>query len=120
MKRVITVALLSLVLGACGSSGQNGGRGIADKRSDFSKFLPMSADPTRDGLKPVEPFFRRADRTEILRAVQKACAGGEHKRGSSVYNEARHAGYYVNCNPENRQLLNGYVSANAREAPRSR
>ena len=110
------VLLASAVLGSCG--GQNV-RGIADKRSDFRKFLPMTANPARDGLKTVRPYFKRADRAQILRAIESACAG-QHKRGSSVYREQSGSGYYVNCNPENRQLLNGFVAENPRQAPHSR
>ena len=40
--------------------------------------------------------------------------------GNGLYDERRHAGYYVNCNSDNRQLLNGYVPANSKEAPHSR
>jgi hypothetical protein len=93
-------------------------RGIADKRSEFSRFLPMTADPARDGLKAVKPYFPTANRAEILRAIEHACVGGRH--GSSIYEERRQAGYYVNCNPKNRQLLNGYVAANPAAQPHSR
>ena len=110
------LAVLSLLLASCG--GQNV-RGIADKRSDFRRFVPMSGDAAREGLKTVRPFFKRADRAQILRAIESACAG-EHKRGSSVFREESGSGYYVNCNPGNRQLLNGFVAANPREAPHSR
>ena len=108
--------LAGAMLPSCG--GQNV-RGIADKRSDFRKFIPMAGNPSRDGLRPVRPFFKRADRSQILRAIESACAG-EHKRGSSVSHPENGSGYYVNCNPQNRQLLNGYIAANAREAPHSR
>ncbi|HMJ60558.1 MAG TPA: hypothetical protein VK493_02305 [Bryobacteraceae bacterium] len=94
-------------------------RGIADKRSDFRRFIPLSEDPTSHGLRAVEPFFRDVDRGRILSIIEKACAV-RGKRGSAVYDERRHAGYYVNCNPDNRQLLNGYVPANSKEAPHSR
>lgn len=94
-------------------------RGIADKRSDFRRFIPTSEDPTSHSLGAVEPFFRDVDRGRILSIIEKACAV-RGKRGSAVYDERRHAGYYVNCNPDNRQLLNGYVPANSKEAPHSR
>lgn len=111
-----TLLLAGALLTSCG--GQNV-RGIADKRSDFRKFLPMNANASHDGLRAVRPYFKRADRSQILRAIESACAG-EHKRGSSVSHPENGSGYYVNCNPQNRQLLNGYVAANAREAPHSR
>jgi hypothetical protein len=94
-------------------------RGIADKRSDFQHFIPMKENPSKYGFREVEPFFRNADRGRIVAAIERACAV-RGKRGSSVYDERRHAGYYVNCNPENRQLLNGYVPVNSKEAPHSR
>ncbi len=118
---VIFLLAIFLTSAACFSGNE---RGIADKRSNFEKFLPMTADPARDGLKIVRPFFRTANRAQILRAIEKACSGvgedGQRKKGSSVFNPAGDAGYYVNCNPENRQLLNGYVPANPRRAPHSR
>ena len=84
----------------------------------------MTGDPARDGLKPVRPFFRTANRAEILRAIEKACSGvgenGRRKEGSSAFNPGTGAGFYVNCNPENRQLLNGYVPANSAHPPHSR
>jgi hypothetical protein len=92
--------------------------GVADKRSDFRSFLPMKADPGRDGLKRAKPYFRRADRGEIIRAIERACNG--RRSGSSVYDPRTGAGYYVNCNPRNRQLLNGYVPANPSQQPHSR
>lgn len=107
--------LFIFALSACSGEGQ---RGIADERSDFKSFTPMKQDVTRDGLKPVKPFFKRANREEILRAIERACIGG--KRGSSVFEPGTGEGYYVNCNPRNRQLLNGYIPANARQAPHSR
>jgi len=106
---------LVLLLSACSAQGQ---RGVADKRSDFKSFIPMQQDPARDGLKPVKPFFKRANREEVLRAIERACVGG--KRGSSVFEPRTDEGYYVNCNPQNRQLLNGYIPANSRQAPHSR
>jgi hypothetical protein len=108
-----TTALI--LFSSCSAEGQ---RGIADGRSDFKSFAPMQQDLTRDGLKPVKPYFKRANRQEILRAIERACTGG--KRGSSVFDPRTDEGYYVNCNPSNRQLLNGYVPANARQAPHSR
>ena len=119
---VILFAAIFLIPAACSSPGNE--RGIADKRSDFQKFLPMTGDPTHDGLKPVRPFFRSANRAEILRAIEKACSGvgqnGRRKEGSSVYEPSNQSGYYVNCNPENRQLLNGYIPANGAHPPHSR
>jgi hypothetical protein len=106
---------LALILTACSSNSQ---RGIADRRSDFHKFLPMTGDPARYGLKPVRPFFRRANRAEILGAIDAACTG--RREGSSVYRPETQSGYYVNCNPSNRQLLNGYVSRDSRRRPSSR
>lgn len=104
---------LMLVLAAC--SGGNT-RGIADKRTDFKRFLPMEKAAAEYGLRQVRPFFRRANRAEILRAIEGACAGGR-KEGSSAYNPTTQAGYYVNCNPRNRQLLNGYVPLDSRRRP---
>jgi hypothetical protein len=117
MKSIPVLFITALVLfsSAC-SAGDS--RGIADGRSDFKSFIPMKQDLTRDGLKPVKPYFKRANRAEILRAIERACTGG--KKGSSVFNPRTDEGYYVNCNPSNRQLLNGYVPANARQAPHSR
>lgn len=107
--------LLLIVLSlACSHSGQ---RGIADRRSDFRKFLPMTGDPARYGLKPVRPYFRTAKRAEILRAIESACTGA--KEGSTVFKPEAQAGYYVNCNPKNRQLLNGYISRDPRKRPHS-
>lgn len=77
----------------------------------------MTGDPAKYGLKPVRPYFRSANRAEILRAIERACTGD--KEGSSIYEPERQAGYYVNCNPTNRQLLNGYVSRDPRRRPRS-
>jgi hypothetical protein len=105
----------AVLLLACGSSGV---RGIADKRSDFQKFLPMTEDPVRHGLKGVRPFFKHANRSQILRAIETACQD-PRKRGASIMNPSADSGYYVNCNPENRQLLNGYVSLNPSQAPHS-
>jgi hypothetical protein len=104
---------LILVLGACSGGTQ---RGIADKRSNFSKFLPMEKPAAEYGLKQVRPYFRRANRAEVLRAIESACVSGR-KEGSSAYNPTTQAGYYVNCNPRNRQLLNGYVPLDARRRP---
>jgi hypothetical protein len=112
----IAAWLLPIVflLVACSHSGQ---RGIADRRSDFRKFLPMTGDPARYGLKPVRPYFRTAKRAEILRAIETACTGD--KEESSIFKRESQAGYYVNCNPKNRQLLNGYVARDARRRPHS-
>lgn len=117
MRSLTVLLMLLLVLTAC-SISRRAQRGIADRRSDFRSFLPMEQDPSRDGLKPVRPYFQRANRNEILAAIDRACVGG--KSGSSVYEPRTQQGYYVNCNPRNRQLLNGYVSANPRREPHSR
>jgi hypothetical protein len=77
----------------------------------------MTGDPAKYGLKTVRPYFRNANRAEILRAIERACTG--EKEGSSIYDTERQAGYYVNCNPSNRQLLNGYVSRDPRRRPHS-
>jgi len=106
---------LILILTACSANSQ---RGIADKRSDFRKFLPMTGDPARYGLKPVKPYFKTANRAEILHAIDGACTG--RKEGSSVFEPQLQAGYYVNCNSSNRQLLNGFVSRDPRRRPSSR
>jgi|ERR1700728_2430486 len=116
MRRVRTSALaIALVLAGCTLSSQ---RGIADKRSDFRKFLPMTGDPARYGLKAVRPYFKRPNRAAILQAIERACTG--RKEGSSVFEPEAQSGYYVNCNPTNRQLLNGYVSRDPRKRPSSR
>jgi hypothetical protein len=115
MKVSVLMAVLLATVVACSPSGR---RGIADKRTNFAQFLPMQSDPAREGLKPVKPYFRAANRSEILRAIERACQGG--KSGSSVFEAESSRGYYVNCNPENRQLLNGYVSSNPRQQPHSR
>ena len=112
---VFFTAILLLLSSACSAGGQ---RGVADKRSDYKSFIPMQQDPARDGLKAVKPYFKRANREEILRAIERACTG--EKRGSSVFEPRTDEGYYVNCTPRNRQLLNGYVPANPRQAPHSR
>ena len=117
MKSLPVFFTTALVL-FCSSCSAEGQRGIADKRSNFQSFVPMKQDLARDGLKPVKPYFKRANRQEILRAIERACTG--EKKGSSVFNPKTDEGYYVNCNPSNRQLLNGYVPANARQAPHSR
>ncbi len=78
----------------------------------------MQQNLAGDGLKPVKPFFKRANREEVLRAIEHACTG--EKKGSSVFNPRTGEGYYVNCNPRNRQLLNGYIPASARQSPHSR
>lgn len=117
MKRApIIVCFAAFALAACSSSGV---RGIADKRSEFRKFVPMTGAPTRYGLKAVRPYFKRANRAQILRAIEAACQD-TRKRGASILNPAADSGYYVNCNPENRQLLNGYVSSNPSQPPHRR
>jgi hypothetical protein len=78
----------------------------------------MEKPPAEYGLRPVRPFFKRANRAEILRTIEGACMGGS-KAGSSAYNPATEAGYYVNCTAGNRQLLNGYIPLNARRRPHS-
>lgn len=84
----------------------------------------MSGDPARYGLKSVRPYFRTANRAQILRTIENACRGvgqgGRRKEGSSAYNPGNETGYYVNCNPENRQLLNGYIPAKPSVEPHSR
>lgn len=115
--RAIPALFVLCLLTACSGGSQ---RGIADKRTDFKKFLPMEKPPAEYGLRQVRPFFKRANRAEILRTIEEACAsGGSNKAGSSAYNPATGAGYYVNCSPANRQLLNGYIPANARREPHS-
>ena len=114
MRLTFSIAVLALLL-AC-SAGNT--RGIADRRTDFKQFLPMKGEPSHYGLRTVRPFFRSANRAEIMRAIDNACRD-TRKRGSAVTDERRQAGYYVNCNPENRQLLNGYIPANQRERPHS-
>lgn len=110
----ILLALGVIGMTACSAQGQ---RGIADERSHFTQFIPMKQDPARDGLKAVQPFFRRANREEIMRTIEHVCVG--NKEGSSVYDPRSGRGYYVNCNPRNRQLLNGYVPSNPKRRPRS-
>lgn len=104
-----------LSLAAC---SRNAARGIADRRSNFEKFLPMEQDPTHYGLRPVKPYFTHADRGELQRAFRNACTQG--KQASSVFDEATNRGYYVNCDPRNFQLLNGYVPLNPGVQPHSR
>ena len=108
--------MLALLVVAGGCSAQND-RGVADKRSNFEKFLPMKGDPSHYGLKEVKPFFKASRRTDVLRAMERVCQGA--KKGGSVFDPRSGSGYYVNCNPENRQLLNGYVPANPKVRPRS-
>jgi hypothetical protein len=113
----LPAVFLICLMTACSGGSQ---RGIADKRSDFKKFLPMEKPAAEYGLRQVRPFFKRADRAQILRTIEEAClTGGSNKSGSSAYNPATQAGYYVNCNPGNRQLLNGYIPLNARRHPHS-
>ncbi|MGC2659718.1 MAG: hypothetical protein WA324_17300 [Bryobacteraceae bacterium] len=106
---------MSLVaLAACSGSKQ---RGIADKRTNFAKFLPMEGDPHRYGLRTVRPRFSNGDRSGVEHAIASACQGG--KEGSSDFNPRSDEGYYVNCNPRNRQLLNGYVPVDPAHMPHS-
>jgi hypothetical protein len=114
MKRHCAFAVLTLLVG-CSAHGTHG---IADRRSDFRKFLPMTGESGRYGLKAVKPYFQRANRAQIIRAIEGACQD-RRKRGSSFFNPETQSGYYVNCNPENRQLLNGYIPANPSESPHS-
>src|SRR5947209_1248805 len=117
MKRAhIISGVVCVALAACSSSGV---RGIADKRSEFRKFVPMTGEPAHYGLKAVRPYFKRANRAQILRAIESACQG-TRKHGASILNPAADSGYYVNCNPENRQLLNGYISKNPSQAAHGR
>lgn len=110
---VMTVCAIAMT--AC--SAAQGQRGIADERSHFEKFLPMKQDPARDGLKAVRPYFDRANRAQILGVIERVCQGG--KEGSSAFDPRSQRGYYVNCNPRNRQFLNGYVPVNGRQRPHS-
>ena len=103
LPKAVLIAFLLAVLSSCASPDE---RGIADTRSEFGKFLPIPHAVASYDLKPVKPFFKRANRAEILRAIDHACQGS--KGGSSIYDERTGAGYYVNCNPRNRRLLNGY------------
>lgn len=109
------LAVLATISVGCGHRDQ---RGIADKRTNFGRFLPMTGDPVKYGLKAVRPYFRVASRPQVLRAIERACQNGQ--MGSSVQDPRTGAGYYVNCNPDNRQLLNGYISSNPRREPHSR
>ena len=125
---VISIGLI-LLISACSPSPQRvvsqgaasrgavAPRGIADKRSDFREFLPLDGDLARYGLKAVHPQFRAGDREAVVRAIEAACQGG--KAGSSEYDPRTEQGYYVNCNPKNRQLLNGYVPLDPRTRPHS-
>ena len=118
MRNSVRDFVVAVLFGAACACSTQEVRGIADKRSDFRNFVPMKSDPGRDGLKEVKPYFRQANRSEIMAAIERACDG--RRTGSSVYDERRSAGYYVNCNPRNRQLLNGYVPINPKVGPRSR
>jgi hypothetical protein len=109
---------MGVALAMTSSCSSRSSRGIADKRSDFKAFLPMREDPYRSGLKPVKPFFKRGNREEVLRAIERACTPG--KEGASIYEPRTGEGYYVNCNPRNRQLLNGYIPSDPRRRPHSR
>ncbi len=109
--------LIAILLTVAACSAQNG-RGIADKRSNFERFIPLEKDPAQEGLRAVKPHFKRANRAEITRAIEMACQG--NKAGSSVFNPRTDEGYYINCNPRNRQLANGYVPLNSKERPGSK
>jgi hypothetical protein len=115
--KALLAALVALALVSVGCTRREQ-RGIADKRTNFERFLPMTGDPAHYGLKSVRPAFRTANRAQILRAIERACHGAES--GSSVQDPRTGGGYYVNCNPENRQLLNGYIAANSSRQPHSR
>jgi hypothetical protein len=108
------IAVSLLALAACSGSKQ---RGIADKRTDFAKFLPMEGDPQRYGLRAVRPRFANGQRAAVEHAIASACQGG--KEGSSDFDPRTGQGYYINCNPRNRQLLNGYVPLNPAHMPHS-
>jgi hypothetical protein len=110
-----SIALITLFTACSPATGQ---RGVADRRSEFQKFLPMTGDPARYGLKEVQPYFTRPDRAAVLRAIERACQGG--RAGTSIFDPRKKAGYYVNCNPENRQLLNGFVPLSPAVRPHSR
>ncbi len=114
MRPLVFIAI-AILLTACSATGQ---RGVADRRTEFQKFLPMTGDPARYGLKEVQPYFTRPNRAAILRAIERACQGG--RAGSSIFDPAKKAGYYVNCDPENRQLLNGFVPLNPAVRPHNR
>ena len=116
--RLITFSALMVLFAAGEACSMQDARGIADKRSDFRQFIPMKTDPARDQLKAVKPYFRRADRVSIMQAIEHACDG--RRRGSSLYDPKTGAGYYINCNPKNQQLLNGYVPINPSVQPHSR
>ena len=111
---LIGVSLLLLSSASCSGSKQ---RGIADKRTNFSKFLPMEGDAHRYGLRTVRPRFANGQRAQIEHAINVACQGG--KEGSSSFDPQTDEGYYVNCNPSNRQLLNGYIPLNPAHMPHS-
>ncbi len=120
---------LVFVLTACSPSSQrtvnertvprsvSASSGIADKRTDFQQFLPLEGDLARYGLKAVRPQFRTGERSAVLHAIEVACQGG--KAGSSEFNPRSGAGFYVNCNPRNRQLLNGYIPLDPHKRPHS-
>ena len=116
-KKSYTALALIFCLSIVSGCSRSSERGIADRRSDFKRFIAMEGDPSRYGLRAVRPYFKQANRTQILRAIETACKGS--KEGSSDYNPTTKAGYYINCNPRNRQLLNGYVPSDARKRPRS-
>jgi hypothetical protein len=103
-----------IALAGCSGSKQ---RGIADKRTNFSKFIPMEGDVHRYGLRAVRPRFANGDRAAVERAINSACQGG--KEGSSSFDPRTDEGYYVNCNSRNRQLLNGYIPIDPAHMPHS-
>lgn len=114
LSRHLCMAVSLLTLVACSGSKQ---RGIADRRSDFRKFLPMEGDPHRYGLRAVRPRFASGDRSGVERAIETACQGG--KEGSSSFDPRTDEGFYINCNPRNRQLLNGYIPVDPAHMPHS-
>lgn len=114
MKPLIFAAGSLLLLTGCSANAQ---RGIAGKRTDFKQFTPLKDDPARYGLKAVRPVFKGGDRSGVLHAIETACQGG--KAGSSRFDPRTGAGYYVNCNARNRQLLNGYIPLDPHTKPHS-
>src|SRR5690349_5087520 len=72
MRRIpSSIFLIFVVIVGCSGSSQ---RGIADKRSDFRRFLSMTDDPSSHGLREVEPYFQTADRARIMAAIERACS----------------------------------------------
>jgi hypothetical protein len=113
--RTFGIGFSIVALAACSGSRQ---RGVADQRTHFSRFVPMEGDVHRYGLRAVRPRFANGDHAAIERAINSACQGG--KEGSSSFDPRTDEGYYVNCNPRNRQLLNGYIPVDPAHMPHSR